>query len=70
MRPGLLRAVFAREVLPEDPPPPAKAPSARPGFFAMLFAREPLPELSPAPDKPTRATWLRWLFRLERLDPP
>ena len=68
-RPGLLRAVFAREVLPEDPPPPKPA-AARVGLFRMLFAREPLPELSPAPAGRTRAAWLRWLFHFERLDPP
>jgi hypothetical protein len=69
-RPGLLRALFARETLAEDPPPPPKAPAARSGSFPMLFAREALPELSPAPVKPERAAWLRWLFRFERLDPP
>lgn len=69
-RPGFLRALFARETLPEDPVPPPKAPASRPGFFRMLFAREALPELSPAPLKPARAAWLRWLFRFERLDPP
>jgi hypothetical protein len=66
-RPGILSALFAPEVLSEDPPRPA---SERRGFARALFAREPLPELSPAPAKPARAAWLRWLFRFERLDPP
>jgi hypothetical protein len=69
-RPGLLRALFAREVLPDDPPEPPRPPSARAGFFRALFAPEPLPELPPASAKPRRAAWLRWLFRFERLDPP
>jgi hypothetical protein len=67
-RPGLLRALFLPEALPEDPPaPPA---TARPGLLRALFAPEPLPELPATPERPRRAAWLRWLFRFERLDPP
>lgn len=66
---GLIGALFAREVLPEDLlPPPVSA--AAPGLLHALFAPEALPDLPQKPPRPRRSHWLRWLFSFERLDPP
>jgi hypothetical protein len=62
--PGVLRQLFAREELGQDPEPAA---ATRPGILAVIFGREPLGSDAPAPPR-RRTNWIAFLTRPEALD--